>query len=77
MVVLWPDIEAGTDLVTSSLDGFRNHLTSKLDGFGDHLDSILDACNLSHLASILDALILKLAEIIARFDMRASKIEAR
>jgi hypothetical protein len=77
MVILWPDIEAGTDLVTSSLDGFSDHLTSKLDDFGDHLDSILDACNISHLASILDALISKLAEIIAIFDIRASKIKAR
>ncbi len=42
MVILWPDIKAGTDLVTSNLDGFSDHLTSKLDGFGDHLDSILD-----------------------------------
>ena len=56
---------------------FSDHLTSKRDGFGNHLDSILDACNLSHLASILDALTSKLAEIIARFDIRASKIKAR
>ncbi len=31
-----------TDLVTSNLDGFSDHLFLKLDGFGDHLDSILD-----------------------------------
>ncbi len=54
MVILWLDIESGSDLVTSNLDGFSDHLTSILDGFGNHLDSILDACP-SHLASILDA----------------------
>jgi hypothetical protein len=42
MVGLLPNIEAGTELVASCLDGFRGHLTSKLDGFGDHLASILD-----------------------------------
>ena len=69
--------ESGTDLVTSNLDCFSDHLTLKLDGFGDHRDSILGACNLSHLASILDALISNLPQIIARFDIKASKIEAR
>jgi hypothetical protein len=77
MFILWLDIKAGTDLVTSSLDGFSDHLTSKLDGFGNHLDSILDACSLSHLALIVDARISKLAEIIAIFNIRASKIKAR
>ena len=43
MVILWPDIESGRDLVELYLDGFGDHLTSNLDGFGDHLDSILDA----------------------------------
>jgi hypothetical protein len=42
MVRWWPNIEAGTELATSGLDGFSNNLTSKLDGFGDHQDSILD-----------------------------------
>ncbi len=55
MVILWPDIESGSDLVTLNLDGFSDHRTSILEGFGDHLDLILDACDPSHLASILDA----------------------
>ncbi len=76
MVILWPDIESGRDLVESDLDGFGNHLTSNLDGFGDHLDSILDARVPSHLDSILDGPISNLAKIIARFDIRASKIKA-
>jgi hypothetical protein len=42
MVIFWPDIKSGNDLVKSNLDGFGDHLTLKLDGFGDHLDSILD-----------------------------------
>ncbi len=44
-------------------------------GFGNHLDSILDARVPSHLDLILDSPILNLAKIIARFDIRASKIE--
>ncbi len=76
MVILWPDIESGRDLVESYLDGFGNHLTLNLDGFGDHLDSILDARVPSHLDSILDGPISNLGKIIARLDMRASKIEA-
>jgi hypothetical protein len=44
-------------------------------GFGNHLDSILDARVPSHLDSILDSPISNLAKIIARFDIRASKIE--
>ena len=75
MVILL-DIESGRDLVESYLDGFGNHLTSNLDGFGDHLDSILDARVPSHLDLILDGPILNLAKIIAKFDIRASKIEA-
>jgi hypothetical protein len=55
MVILWPDIESGRDLVSSSLDGFGDHLTLNLDGLGDHLDSVLDGC-LSHLDLILDGL---------------------
>ena len=55
MVILWPDIESGRDLVESDLDGFGNHLILNLDGFGDHLDSILDG-RLNHLDSILDGL---------------------
>jgi hypothetical protein len=55
MVILWPDIELGRDLVESDLDGFGNHLTLNLDGFGDHLDSILDG-RLNHLDLILDGL---------------------
>jgi hypothetical protein len=38
-------------------------------------DSILDACP-SYLALILDAPISNLAQIFARFDIGASKIEA-
>ncbi len=75
MVILWPDIESGSDLVTSNLDGFSNHPILILDGFGNHLDLILDACP-NHLASILDAPISNLAQIFARFDIGASKIEA-
>jgi hypothetical protein len=44
-------------------------------GFGDHLDSILDARVPSHLDSMLDSPISNLAKIIARFNIRASKIE--
>ena len=76
MVILL-DIESGRDLVESDLDGFGDHLTSNLDGFGDHLDSILDAPVPSHLDSILDGPISNLAKIIARLDIRASKIKAR
>ena len=61
MVILWPDIESGRDLVELYLDGFGDHLTLNLDGFGDHLDSILDARVPSHLDSILDGPILNLA----------------
>jgi hypothetical protein len=61
MVILWPDIESGRDLVESDLDGFGNHQTSNLDGFGNHLDLILDARVPSHLDSILDGPILNLA----------------
>ncbi len=77
MVILWPDIKSGRDLVESDLDGFGKHLTSNLDGFGDHQDSILDACVPSHLDSILDGPISNLAKIIARFNIKASKIKAR
>jgi hypothetical protein len=77
MVILWPDIESGRDLVESDLDGFGDHLTLNLDGFCDHLDLILDAHVPSHLDSILDGPISNLAKIIARFNIRASKIEAR
>ena len=76
MVILWPDIESGRDLVESDLDGFGNHLTSNLDVFGNHLDSILDARVPSHLDLILDGPISNLAKIIARFYIRASKIKA-
>jgi hypothetical protein len=76
MVVLRPDIVSGRDLVELYLDGFGNHLTSNLDGFGNNLDSILDARVPSHLDSILDGPISNLAKIIARFDIRASKIKA-
>ncbi len=76
MVILWLDIESGRDLVESYLDGFGDHLTSNLDGFGNHLDSILDAHVPSHLDSILDSPISNLAKIIARFNIRASTIEA-
>ncbi len=55
MVILWPDIESGRDLVESDLYGFCDHLTLNLDGFGNHLDLILDGC-LNHLDSILDGL---------------------
>ncbi len=54
MVILWPDIESGRDLVESYLNGFGDHLTSNLDGFGNHLDFILDARVPSHLNSTLD-----------------------
>jgi hypothetical protein len=64
-------------LVESDLDGFGDHLTSNLDGFGNHLDLVLDAHVPSHLDSILDGPILNLAKIIARFNIRASKIKAR
>jgi hypothetical protein len=77
MVILWPDIKSGRDLVESNLDGFGDHLTSNLDGFGNRLDSILDAHVPSHLDSILDGPISNLAKIIAIFDIKASKIEAR
>jgi hypothetical protein len=77
MVILWPDIESGRDLVELDLDGFGNHLTLNLDGFGNHLDSILDARVPSNLDLILDGPISNLAKIIASFDIRASKIEAR
>ncbi len=73
MVILWPDIESGRDLVELDLDGLGDHLKSNLDGFGDHLDLILDARVPSHLDSILDGPISNLAKIIARFDIRASK----
>jgi hypothetical protein len=76
MVILWLDIESGRDLVESYLDGFGDDLTSNLDGFGNHLDSILDARVPSHLDLILDGPISNLAKIIARFDIRASKIKA-
>ncbi len=76
MVILWPDIESGRDLVEPDLDGFGDHLKLNLDGFGNHLDSILHALVPSHLDSILDGSISNLALIIARFDIRASKIEA-
>jgi hypothetical protein len=52
MVILWPDIESGRDLVESDLDGFGDHLTSNLDSFGDHLNLILDARVPSHLHQI-------------------------
>jgi hypothetical protein len=55
MVILWPDIESGRDLVELALDGFGDHLTSNLDGFGNHLDLKLDGC-LNYLDSILDGL---------------------
>ncbi len=47
-----------------------------LDGFGNHLDLILDARVPSHLDLILDGPISNLAKIIARFDIKATKIEA-
>jgi hypothetical protein len=31
MVMLWPDIESGSDLVTSNLDDFSDHVTSIFD----------------------------------------------
>jgi hypothetical protein len=64
-------------LVELDLDGFGDHLTLYLDGFGNHLDLILDARVPSHLDSILDGPISNLAKFIARFDIRASKIEPR
>ncbi len=40
MVILWPDIESGSDLVTSNLDGFSDHLTS-IFSISGHLKSKL------------------------------------
>jgi hypothetical protein len=42
MVILWPDIESGTDLVTSNLDGFKRPSNFNSRWLWHHLDSILD-----------------------------------
>ncbi len=64
-------------LSTQSIAGRECAISTALCtyGFGNHLDSFLDAPVPSHLDSILDSPISNLAKIIARFDIRASKIK--